>query len=124
MERRPMDEKGRAASEREATPIEPKAKKVTAGSINEIASNLQAASSPQCRQCDSGDGHKPTKTERRYYCRNRPRCGCRLKVSTANPRDAFCTRSCWQQFYRHRCLVCEREMPRNAEHQKVCHRSK
>jgi hypothetical protein len=32
-------------------------------------------------------------------------------------------RGCHSSFYLHRCLACERQIPRNAEHQKVCHRS-
>src|SRR5262249_24407199 len=52
------------------------------------------------------------------------KCSCKLKAPTDNLRDAFCTRGCHSSFYLHRCLVCERKMPRNAEHQKVCHRSK
>ena len=58
----------------------------------------------------------------RVYCRN-PKCRSKLKIPISNPREAFCTRSCWQQFHRHRCLVCEREMPRNAEHQRTCYRA-
>src|SRR6516225_2964966 len=58
----------------------------------------------------------------RVYCRNL-KCRAKLKIPIGNPREAFCTRSCWQQFHRHRCLVCERPMSRNAEHQKVCHRA-
>jgi hypothetical protein len=56
----------------------------------------------------------------RHYCRH---CHGKLKIPTANPREAFCVGGCHRSFYRHRCLVCERKMPRNAEHQKVCYRA-
>ena len=58
----------------------------------------------------------------RHYCRN-PKCRGKLKTPVENARDAFCCRGCHTSFYRHRCLVCEREMSRNAEHQKVCYRT-
>lgn len=58
----------------------------------------------------------------RHYCRN-PKCRSKLGSPVENERDAFCCRGCHGSFYRHRCLACEREMPRNAEHQKVCHRA-
>ena len=56
------------------------------------------------------------------YCRN-PKCRSKLTAPTDNYREAFCMRGCHSSFYLHRCLACERQMPRNAEHQKVCHRS-
>jgi hypothetical protein len=56
----------------------------------------------------------------RHYCRH---CRSKLKTPTANPREVFCVGGCHRSFYRHRCLVCERVMPRNAEHQKVCYRA-
>jgi hypothetical protein len=58
----------------------------------------------------------------RVYCRNL-KCRSKLKAPTENIREAFCTKGCHSSFYLHRCLVCERTMPRNAEHQKVCHRA-
>jgi len=45
----------------------------------------------------------------RQYCRN-PRCGSKLPQPMGNVHAAFCTRGCWQQFHRHRCVVCERRL--------------
>lgn len=47
--------------------------------------------------------------EVRHYCRN-PRCRSRLPAPVANAREAFCTRGCYNSFYLHRCLVCERQI--------------
>jgi hypothetical protein len=44
--------------------------------------------------------------EMRHYCRN-PHCRAKLTAPVSNPRDAFCTRGCYQSFYLHRCFVCE-----------------
>ena len=55
----------------------------------------------------------------RHRCRN-PRCRGVLKTSTANPRDAFCCRTCFNSFYRFRCLVCERPFSRKTERRQVC----
>lgn len=71
--------------------------------------------------------YKPTAPERqdhqlRHRCRN-PKCRLKLKSPTENFRDAFCCAGCHTSYYRHRCLACEREMPRNAENQKVCYRA-
>ncbi len=44
--------------------------------------------------------------ELRHYCRN-PRCRSKLRAPVSNPREAFCTRGCYNRFYLHRCLVCE-----------------
>jgi len=90
----------------------PEIKKCTSEHLNNNSPlNWQAASSPEGN------------SRGRVYCRN-PKCRSKLKAPTDNYREAFCTRGCHSSFYLHRCLVCEREMPRNAEHQKVCHRSK
>ena len=64
-----------------------------------------------------------SKTEVRHMCRE-PHCRSKLPSPTGNPRDAFCARGCFNRFYLTRCLVCEQVMPRNAGHQKVCHRAK
>jgi hypothetical protein len=58
----------------------------------------------------------------RHRCRN-PRCRTKLPAPVESTRDAFCCRGCHAAYYRNRCLACEREMPRNAEHQKVCYRA-
>jgi len=57
----------------------------------------------------------------RHRCRN-PHCRGKLPTPVENPRDAFCARGCHAAFYQHRCLACEREMPRNVGNQKVCYR--
>jgi hypothetical protein len=56
-------------------------------------------------------------------CRN-PRCGCRLPEPVENAHAAFCTRGCWEQYHRARCVVCERPFERKAEHQHLCGRRK
>ena len=48
----------------------------------------------------------------RQMCRN-PDCGTKLKTPVENKHHAFCTLGCYQQFFRHRCAVCEREMERS-----------
>ena len=48
-------------------------------------------------------------SELRHRCRNR-QCRSRLKEATDNPRRAFCTRFCFDSFYRKRCRVCERDI--------------
>ena len=49
----------------------------------------------------------------RHPCRN-PKCRCKLPSAVSNPREAFCCRGCYTVFYRHRCLICERQMTRRA----------
>ena len=58
----------------------------------------------------------------RHRCRN-PKCRMKLPTPTANAREAFCTRGCHGSFYLHRCIVCERDVPRNASHQRTCYRA-
>jgi hypothetical protein len=55
----------------------------------------------------------------RRRCRN-PRCGGKLRAETDNPRNAFCCRGCFEQYYRKLCLVCERPLRRKAEQQRFC----
>jgi hypothetical protein len=45
-------------------------------------------------------------TELRHYCRNQ-RCRSKLAAPVGNEHQAFCCGSCFEQFYRTRCLVCE-----------------
>jgi hypothetical protein len=45
-------------------------------------------------------------TDLRHRCRN-PRCRMKLPAPVENEHHAFCTRGCFDQFYRARCLVCE-----------------
>jgi hypothetical protein len=59
----------------------------------------------------------------RHRCRN-PRCGSSLRVPAANPRDAFCRRSCERQFYDCRCRVCEALLNRKTKRRAVCWRAK
>jgi hypothetical protein len=59
----------------------------------------------------------------RTRCRN-PRCGCKLKYPADNPRRAFCCSGCSEQFYRHRCLVCEALFSRKTERRRTCGRGK
>jgi hypothetical protein len=47
----------------------------------------------------------------REICRN-PNCGMKLKRPTENAHHAFCTVGCYEQFFRHRCVVCECRMER------------
>jgi len=58
-----------------------------------------------------------------HYCRN-PRCGSKLKEPVENPHAAFCCRGCWEQYYRHRCVVCEKEIKRTVENNRICRRRK
>jgi hypothetical protein len=56
----------------------------------------------------------------RHYCRH---CRGKLKAPVANHREALCVKGCHSSFYRHRCIVCERAMPRNAGNQRTCYRA-
>jgi hypothetical protein len=47
--------------------------------------------------------------ELRHYCRN-PRCRMKLPAPVENTHRAFCTRGCYESFYRNRCRVCERDL--------------
>jgi hypothetical protein len=60
-------------------------------------------------------------TKQRHHCRN-PRCRSKLKEPVDNARSAFCTVGCHHSYYRKRCLVCERDMVRKNEAQKLCGR--
>jgi len=60
------------------------------------------------------------KSELRHFCRH---CRGKLLAPAANHREAFDSPGCHKSFYRHRCIACEREMPRNTEHQRVCYRA-
>jgi hypothetical protein len=58
----------------------------------------------------------------RHYCRNQ-KCRTRLPAPVTNLRDAFCCAGCHTRFYFRRCIVCERDMPRNAPNQRTCYRA-
>jgi hypothetical protein len=55
----------------------------------------------------------------RHYCRN-SRCRMKLAVPVDNERRAFCTPACHASFYRHRCIVCEKELPPGPANRKLC----
>lgn len=56
-------------------------------------------------------------------CRN-PRCRSRMPVAF-DEHSQFCTRGCWEQFHRRRCVVCEAEFERVDERvQFVCGKRK
>lgn len=57
----------------------------------------------------------------RHFCRN-PRCRSLMKEPIDNPHRAFCTVGCYEQYFRHRCAVCEREMERTTERRRICER--
>jgi hypothetical protein len=44
-----------------------------------------------------------------HRCRN-PRCRLKLSAPAENEHHAFCTRGCYESFYRNRCRVCERDL--------------
>jgi hypothetical protein len=63
--------------------------------------------------------------EVRHHCRN-PRCRrSKLPAPVSNPREAFCTRGCYNSFYRHRCLICEQriEQPKRGK-RLICKKAK
>jgi hypothetical protein len=45
----------------------------------------------------------------RHYCRNL-RCRSKLPAPVENEHHAFCTRGCYESFYRTRCRVCETDL--------------
>jgi hypothetical protein len=55
----------------------------------------------------------------RHYCRFE-RCRSRLAAPVENTHRAFCTRGCHLSFYRHRCLVCEKDLPKGPANRKIC----
>jgi hypothetical protein len=59
-------------------------------------------------------------SELRHFCRH---CRAKLKAPTANHREAFDSKGCHRSFYRKRCIVCERDMPRLRENQLTCYRA-
>jgi hypothetical protein len=50
----------------------------------------------------------------RHRCRN-PRCRSKLPAPADNPHRAFCTRGCYESFYRSRCRVCEADLRKRDE---------
>ena len=51
----------------------------------------------------------PMSEHARHRCRN-PRCRSKLQAPIENHHHAFCTRGCYESFYRSRCRVCERRL--------------
>jgi len=65
-----------------------------------------------------------TPTPLRHRCLN-PRCGLKLRHGpTDNLRAAFCTASCFDSYFRRRCLVCERPIDRKSERRQLCGRER
>jgi hypothetical protein len=62
--------------------------------------------------------------ELRHMCRN-PRCRMKLPAPTANLREAFCTRGCYESFHLKRCRVCDGpiEQPKHGT-RLICKKSK
>ena len=55
----------------------------------------------------------------RALCRNQ-RCRSKLASSTDNHHKAFCSQYCYDQFYRWKCAVCEKELPQKGRPRKLC----
>jgi hypothetical protein len=67
----------------------------------------------------------PWDTNDRSKCRNR-RCRAKLPVPVSNPRDAFCSRGCFDSFYLRHCLVCEApiKQAKRGRRRLICRKSK
>jgi hypothetical protein len=59
--------------------------------------------------------------ETRKRCRH---CKMKLPEPTSNERQAFCTRGCYQSFYLHRRIVCEKAIERTTANRKICKKSR
>jgi len=82
--------------------------------MDEIHSRLPVRNShPQ----NSGDVAR--NNGERVRCRNL-RCRCKLASPTDNHHKAFCSQYCYDQFYRWKCVVCEKELPREGRPRKLC----
>lgn len=55
----------------------------------------------------------------RIRCRNQ-RCRSKLPIPTDNHHKAFCSRYCYDQFYRLKCVVCEKDLPEEAAGRTLC----
>jgi hypothetical protein len=71
-----------------------------------------------------------SRNSERHFCRNL-RCRTKLSVPVENHHHAFCASSCFDHFYRSRCLVCEKDITvdpmtgqrrRRSGHRKFCGR--
>lgn len=56
----------------------------------------------------------------RRYCR---KCRSKLVAPAALKQRAFCCRSCYGQFFRRRCVVCECEVPAGPANRKTCRKA-
>lgn len=59
----------------------------------------------------------------RHRCRN-PKCQMKLPAPVENQRDAFCIKSCYDTYYRRRCLICERPLVVKRGKPVLCKRAK
>jgi hypothetical protein len=59
----------------------------------------------------------------RHYCRNQ-KCRTKLSAPIDNHHKAFCTPSCFNQFYRWRCKVCEKDLPKEGRPRNCCRSAK
>lgn len=66
--------------------------------------------------------HAELSGDTRRHCRN-PRCRSKLPAPTDNDRRAFCCSTCFEQFYRTRCLICEAALPPGPINRKICRRA-
>jgi hypothetical protein len=55
----------------------------------------------------------------RHYCRNE-RCRTKLPNPVENFHHGFCCKSCYSQFYRLRCVVCEKAIRRRTHNKRHC----
>src|SRR5262245_57197243 len=55
----------------------------------------------------------------RFYCRNL-KCRTKLSSPTDNEHKAFCTQYCYDQFYKWRCKVCEKDLPKEGRPRNCC----
>jgi hypothetical protein len=60
----------------------------------------------------------------RHMCRYLPHCGCKLPEPVDNEHHAFCTPACHRAFYRLRCVVCEKALPKGPANRKTCKSAK
>jgi hypothetical protein len=62
-------------------------------------------------------------TSLRHFCRF-ARCGSKLREPVDTARRAFCSPHCHEAFYRNRCRVCEKDLPKGRTDRKLCKRAK
>jgi hypothetical protein len=79
---------------------------------------IDARDSKLNRQPQNSSDAAPNNGER-VRCRNL-RCRCKLGAPTDNHHKAFCSQYCYDQFYRWKCVVCEKELPREGRRRTLC----